>query len=121
MHSSLFRFWSPPWPEAQTRVCAGRFVFIAHHVRSLHRPADYLERARLITGAPAPRGGVEQGFGFHPGEILEFLGAHFLAYSPFLLALAWAVIGSWRRVNQQFKVLFLMWLDCRVRFYLLVD
>ena len=35
------------------------------------------------------RGGVEQGFGFHPGEILEFLGAHFLAYSPFLfLAMA---------------------------------
>src|SRR5437016_5550114 len=56
------------------------------------------------------RGGVEQGFGFHPGEILEFLSAHFLAYSPFLfLALAWGVIGSWRRINQQFKVWFLMW------------
>src|SRR4030095_11372162 len=41
---------------------------------------------------------------------LSFIGEHFLAYSPFLfLALAWGVIGSWRRVNQQFKVLFLMW------------
>jgi 4-amino-4-deoxy-L-arabinose transferase-like glycosyltransferase len=56
------------------------------------------------------RGGLEQGFSFHPVEVLSFLGQHFLAYSPFLfLALAWGVIGSWRRVNQQFKVLFLMW------------
>jgi 4-amino-4-deoxy-L-arabinose transferase-like glycosyltransferase len=69
------------------------------------------------------RGGVAQGFGFHPGEILEFLGQHFLAYSPFLfLALAWGVIGSWRRVNQQFKVLFLMWFGLPVfAFYLLLS
>jgi 4-amino-4-deoxy-L-arabinose transferase-like glycosyltransferase len=69
------------------------------------------------------RGGVEQGFGFHPGEILSFLGEHFLAYSPFLfLALAWGVIGSWRRVNQQFKVLFLMWFGLPVfLFYFLLS
>src|SRR6266704_3405630 len=69
------------------------------------------------------RGGVEQGFGFHPGEVLSFLGEHFLAYSPFLfLALAWGVIGSWRRVNQQFKVLFLMWFGLPVfLFYLLLS
>ena len=69
------------------------------------------------------RGGVEQGFGFHPAEVLAFLGQHFLAYSPFLfLALAWGVIGSWRRVNQQFKVLFLMWFGLPVFvFYLLLS
>ncbi len=69
------------------------------------------------------RGGVEQGFGFHPGEVLLFLGEHFLAYSPFLfLALAWGVIGSWRRVNQQFKVLFLMWFGLPVFvFYFLLS
>ncbi len=69
------------------------------------------------------RGGIEQGFGFHPAEILSFLGQHFLAYSPFLfLALAWGVIGSWRRVNQQFKVLFLMWFGLPVfLFYLLLS
>jgi len=69
------------------------------------------------------RGGVEQGFGFHPGEVLSFLGEHFLAYSPFLfLALAWGVIGSWRRVNQQFKVLFLMWFGLPVFvFYFLLS
>ena len=69
------------------------------------------------------RGGVEQGFGFHPGEVLSFLGEHFLAYSPFLfLALAWGVIGSWRRVNQQFKVLFLMWFGSPVFvFYFLLS
>src|SRR5213593_2236235 len=69
------------------------------------------------------RGGIEQGFGFHPAEILSFVGEHFLAYSPFLfLALAWGVIGSWRRVNQQFKVLFLMWFGLPVfLFYLLLS
>jgi 4-amino-4-deoxy-L-arabinose transferase-like glycosyltransferase len=69
------------------------------------------------------RGGIEQGFGFHPDELLAFLGEHFLAYSPFLfLALAWGVIGSWRRVNQQFKVLFLMWFGLPVFvFYLLLS
>ena len=69
------------------------------------------------------RGGIEQGFGFHPDEILAFLGEHFLGYSPFLfLAVAWGVIGSWRRVNQQFKVLFLMWFGLPVFvFYFLLS
>src|SRR5229473_6746790 len=69
------------------------------------------------------RGGVEQGFAFHPLEVLSFLGAHFLAYSPFLfLAIGWGVIASWRRVNQQFKVLFLMWFGLPVfSFYLLLS
>jgi hypothetical protein len=56
------------------------------------------------------RGSLDQSFGFHPVELLAFLGEHFLAYSPLLfLALAWGVIASCRRMNQQFKVLFLMW------------
>ena len=69
------------------------------------------------------RGGIEQGFGFHPLEAMSFLGQHLLAYSPFLfLALAWGVIASWRRVNQQFKVLFLMWFGLPVfAFYFLLS
>jgi 4-amino-4-deoxy-L-arabinose transferase-like glycosyltransferase len=69
------------------------------------------------------RGSLEHGFGFHPAEVLSFVGQHFLAYSPFLfLALAWAVIASWRRVNHQFKVLFLMWFGLPVfLFYLLLS
>src|SRR5438874_3313073 len=69
------------------------------------------------------RGGIEQGFGFHPVEVVSFIGEHFLAYSPFLfLALAWGIIGSWRRVNQQFKVLFLMWFGLPVfLFYLFLS
>src|SRR6266513_838867 len=69
------------------------------------------------------RGSLEHGFGFHPAEVLSFLGEHFLAYSPFLfLALAWGVIASWRRVNQQFKVLFLMWFGLPVFvFYFLLS
>jgi 4-amino-4-deoxy-L-arabinose transferase-like glycosyltransferase len=69
------------------------------------------------------RGSVEHGFGFHPVEILSFLGQHFLVYSPLLfLALAWGVIASWRRVNQQLKVLFLMWFGLPMfLFYLLLS
>src|SRR5207245_1559355 len=69
------------------------------------------------------RGSLEQGFGFHPVELLTFLGGHFLFYSPLLfLGLAWGVIGSWRRINQQFKVLFLMWRGLPVFiFYLLLS
>src|SRR5436305_1885766 len=69
------------------------------------------------------RGNLEHGFGFHPVEILSFIAQHFVAYSPFLfLALAWAAIASWRRVNQQFKVLFLMWFGLPVfLFYLLLS
>src|SRR4029077_17950637 len=44
------------------------------------------------------RGSLEQSFGFHPFELLAFLGDHSLAYSPlFFLALAWGVIASCRR------------------------
>jgi hypothetical protein len=69
------------------------------------------------------RGSLEQGFGLHPVELLAFLGEHFLSYSPLLfLGLAWGVIGSWRRINQQFKVLFLMWFGLPVFiFYLLLS
>src|SRR5216117_956142 len=69
------------------------------------------------------RGGIEHGFGLHPVEVVSFIGEHFLAYSPFLfLALAWGVIGSWRRVNQQFKVLFLLWFGLPVFvFYFLLS
>ncbi len=69
------------------------------------------------------RGSLEHGFGFHPAEVLSFLGQHFLVYSPILfLALAWGVIASWRRVNQHFKVLFLMWFGLPVfLFYLLLS
>jgi hypothetical protein len=69
------------------------------------------------------RGGLERGFGFHPGEVLSFLAQHFIVYSPLLfLALAWGVIASWRRINQQFKVLFLMWFGLPVFiFYLLLS
>ena len=69
------------------------------------------------------RGNLEHGFGFHPLEVLWFLLQHFLVYSPLLFfALVWGVIGSWRRINQQLKVLFLMWFGLPVFvFYLLLS
>jgi hypothetical protein len=69
------------------------------------------------------RGSLEQGFGYHPLEVLTFLGQHFLSYSPLLfLAVAWGVIASWHRINQQFKALFLMWFGLPVFvFYLLLS
>jgi hypothetical protein len=58
------------------------------------------------------RGNLDRGFGFHPAEVITFLAQHFVVFSPLLfLALAWGVIASWRRINQQFKVLFLMWFN----------
>ncbi len=56
------------------------------------------------------RGGLQSAPGFHPLELLTFLGEHFVTYSPLLfLGLAWAVIASWRRGQAQFKTLFLLW------------
>ena len=56
------------------------------------------------------RGSLDQSVGFRPGELLGFLAAHFFFFSPLLfLGIAWAVIGSWRRARQQFKVLYLVW------------
>jgi 4-amino-4-deoxy-L-arabinose transferase-like glycosyltransferase len=108
--------------------------------REFKRPGLYLLIAMFVICAIPPivwnaqhawitlahlrsRGGLERGFGFHPGEVLSFLGQHFIVYSPLLfLALAWGVIASWRRINQQFKVLFLMWFGLPVFvFYLLLS
>jgi 4-amino-4-deoxy-L-arabinose transferase-like glycosyltransferase len=56
------------------------------------------------------RGSLENAPGFHPLELLTFLGQHFATYSPLLFfGLAWAVIASWRRARQQFKTLYLLW------------
>ena len=56
------------------------------------------------------RGTLDEHIGFRPIEALKFFGEHFLFYSPLLfLALVWGVAGCFRRVNQQFKVLFLFW------------
>jgi dolichyl-phosphate-mannose-protein mannosyltransferase len=69
------------------------------------------------------RGGLDQPLGIRPLELLGFLGAHFLTFSPLLfLALAWAVIANWRRARQQFKVLYLFWFGMPVfAFYLLLS
>ena len=69
------------------------------------------------------RGGLGPHFGLHPLEPLKFVAEHFLFYSPLLfLALAWGALASWRRVNQQFKILFLFWFGIPVfAFYFLLS
>jgi Dolichyl-phosphate-mannose-protein mannosyltransferase len=69
------------------------------------------------------RGSLNEDVGFHPLEPLKFFGEHFLFYSPLLFGgVVWAMIGSWRRVNQQFKVLFLFWFGLPVFvFYFLLS
>jgi 4-amino-4-deoxy-L-arabinose transferase-like glycosyltransferase len=69
------------------------------------------------------RGTLDRAFGLHPLELLKFFGEHFLAYSPFVfLAVVLGVIGSWRRINHQLKVLFLFWFGAPVfLFYLLLS
>ena len=69
------------------------------------------------------RGSLTEDVGFRPLEPLKFFGEHFLFYAPLLFAaLVWGVIGNWRRVNQQFKVLFLFWFGLPVfAFYFLLS
>jgi hypothetical protein len=69
------------------------------------------------------RGGLDQSLGLRPLEVLGFLGAHFLSFSPLLfLALVWAVVANWRRARQQFKVLYLVWFGLPVfLFYLVIS
>ncbi len=56
------------------------------------------------------RGDLDETPGFHPLELFSFLLQHLGTYSPLLfLGVAWAAIASWRRVNHQLKILFLMW------------
>jgi hypothetical protein len=56
------------------------------------------------------RGSLDQTPGIHPLELVTFLAEHFATYSPLLfLGLAWATIRSWRRAEQNFKVLYLLW------------
>ncbi len=56
------------------------------------------------------RGSLDHLPGFHPLELLAFLGEHFGTYSPLLfLGLAWATIANWPRAQRNFKVLYLLW------------
>src|SRR6201987_5731950 len=102
----------------------GVYLLIGMFVICTITPILWNARHAWITLAHLrSRGNLERGFGFHPAEVLSFLGQHFIVYSPLLfLALAWGVIASWRRINQQFKVLFLMWFGLPVFvFYLLLS
>jgi hypothetical protein len=69
------------------------------------------------------RGGLDQAFSIRPLEVLGFLFAHFLTFSPLLfLALAWAVVANWRRARQQFKIFYLFWFGLPVfAFYFLLS
>jgi 4-amino-4-deoxy-L-arabinose transferase-like glycosyltransferase len=64
------------------------------------------------------RGSLDKALGFHPLELLGFLGEHFVTYSPLLfLGLVWAVVASWRRAQRNFKVFYLLWFGLPVFFF----
>src|SRR5436190_17199387 len=115
-------------------------ALVPRHRREFKRPGLYLllgafalclvpplvwnyQHAWVTASHLQSRGGLDQSLGIRPLEVLGFLGAHFLTFSPLLfLALAWAVIANWRRARQQFKVLFLFWFGLPVfGFYLLLS
>jgi PIN domain nuclease of toxin-antitoxin system len=115
-------------------------ALVPRHRREFKRPGFYLlvavfavclvppvlwnyQHAWVTAAHLESRGGLDQPLGVRPLEVLGFLGAHFLTFSPLLfLALAWAVIANWRRARQQFKVLFLFWFGLPVfGFYLLLS
>jgi hypothetical protein len=81
------------------------------------------QHAWVTTTHLRTRGGLAEDVGFRPLEALKFFGEHFIFYSPLLFGLlAWAVIGSLKRVNQQFKILFLFWFGVPVFvFYFLLS
>ncbi|MFN2477517.1 MAG: ArnT family glycosyltransferase [Chthoniobacterales bacterium] len=81
------------------------------------------QHAWATVGHLQSRGNLDQAPSFNPLELLTFLGVHFGVYSPLLfLGLAWAVIRGWRRANQQFKGVFLLWFGVPVfAFYFLLS
>src|ERR1700730_7631603 len=81
------------------------------------------QHAWVTTTHLRTRGGLAEDVGFRPLEPLKFFGEHFIFYSPLLFGLlAWAVIGSLKRANQQFKILFLFWFGVPVFvFYFLLS
>src|SRR5258708_32110240 len=51
------------------------------------------------------RGNLERGFGFHPADMLSFLGQHFIVYSLLLfLSLASRFMSSSSHLNHQFRL-----------------
>jgi 4-amino-4-deoxy-L-arabinose transferase-like glycosyltransferase len=115
-------------------------ALVPRHRREFKRPGLYLllgafllclippliwnyQHAWVTASHLESRGGLDQSLGIRPLELLGFLGAHFLTFSPILfLALAWAVVANWRRARQQFKVLYLFWFGAPVfAFYFLLS
>ena len=115
-------------------------ALVPRHRREFKRPGLYLllgafavcllppiiwnyQNAWATVSHLRTRGGLDQSFGIRPMEVLGFLGAHFLTFSPLLfLALAWAVVANWRRARQQFKILYLFWFGLPVFvFYFLLS
>ena len=81
------------------------------------------QHAWATLGHLRARGSLQNAPGFHPQELLGFLGVHFLFLSPLLfLGIAWATIANWRRARQHFKFLYLMWFGLPVfLFYALLS
>ncbi|MDQ6859938.1 MAG: glycosyltransferase family 39 protein [Verrucomicrobiota bacterium] len=80
-------------------------------------------RMWATVGHLRTRGALDHAVGVHLDELFAFLVMHFAVYSPLLfLALAWAVIASWRRARQQFKGVFLLWFGIPVfAFYFILS
>lgn len=81
------------------------------------------QHAWATIGHLRSRGSLDEPGGFHPVELLSFLGLHFVVYSPLLFAgLAWAIIRRWGRWQQQFKGSFLLWFGVPVfAFYFILS
>ncbi len=81
------------------------------------------QHAWVTVGHLETKGGLTNGVGVHLLEPFKFLGEHFIFYSPLLfLILALGVVKSFRRINQQLKILYLFWFGAPVFvFYLLLS
>ncbi len=88
----------------------GFFLLVASFGVCTIPPILWNSRHAWATVGHLSSGAGVDSAGFRPLEFLSFLGAHFLVYSPLLFAaLVWAIVRSWRRAQQQFKGLYLLW------------
>ncbi len=102
----------------------GLYLLLGIFLLSLLPPLIWnAQHAWVTIGHLETKGGLTTGPGFHPTEVLKFIGQHFLVYSPLLfLALVLGVAQALPRIKNQFKTLFLFWFGAPVfLFYLLLS
>jgi hypothetical protein len=89
----------------------GFYVMLAAFGICLLPPVIWNQRHEWITMTHlGARGGLDSAYAIRPGELLEFIGAHFGVYSPLifagLLIPVWPALKSWSQLKPRFLLIF---------------